>query len=190
MVDANNVQGNVKAVFQSGGNYTTVITEIADTIFALRYNFYNVIDNGNLSAEGSRSRLNLNGCKDIRNARLFCSNTVGMAFYYATDKTVYSFSASSGQTTANTLYECESGETVTAMYAWGSAGGGFPTSNCALWIGVWNDQKQEGKLIQYEMDVNYGMPNSFWGPMFGAPDNPVVTTGWGKIVDMVCLNAE
>ena len=34
VVDANNVQGNVKAVFQSGGNYTTVITEIADTIFA------------------------------------------------------------------------------------------------------------------------------------------------------------
>ena len=118
VVNANNVEGNIKAVFQSGSNYTTVISEIGDTIYALRYNFYNVIDNGNLSAEGSRSRLNLNGCKDIRNARLFCSNTAGMAFYYATDKTVYSFSASSGQTTANTLYECESGETVTAMYAW------------------------------------------------------------------------
>ena len=190
VVDANNVQGNVKAVFQSGGNYTTVITEIGDTIFALRYNFYNVVDNGDLSAAGSRSKINLNDCKDIRNARLFCSNTTGMAFYYATDKTVYSFSASSGQTTANTLYECESGETVTAMYAWGSSGGGWPTCDCALWIGVWNEQKQEGKLIQYEMDVNYGLPNSYWGPMFGAPDNPVITTGWGKIVDMVCLDAE
>ena len=190
VVDANNVQGNVKAVFQSGGNYTTVITEIADTIFALRYNFYNVIDNGNLSAEGSRSRLNLNGCKDIRNARFFRSNTTGMAFYYATDKAAYSFSASSGQTTSNVLYTCEAGEEITAMYAWGSAGGGWPTSDCILWIGVWNSNTQEGKLIQYEMDVNYGLPNSMWGPMFGAPDNPIVTTGWGKIVDMVCIDAE
>ena len=190
VVDANNVQGNVKAVFQSGGNYTTVITEIDDTIFALRYNFYNVIDNGNLSAEGSRSRLNLNGCKDIRNARFFRSNTTGMAFYYATDKAAYSFSASSGQTTSTVLYTCEAGEEITAMYAWGSAGGGWPTSDCILWIGVWNSNTQEGKLIQYEMDVNYGLPNSMWGPMFGAPDNPIVTTGWGKIVDMVCIDAE
>lgn len=190
VVDANKVEGNVKAIFQSGGNYTTAITEIGDTIFALRYCFYNVIDNGDLSAAGSRSRLSLNDCKDIRNAKLFASNTSGMAFYYATDNTVYSFSASSGQTTANTVYECEPGETVTAMYIWGSVGGGWPTYNCALWIGVWNEQKQEGKLIQYEVDVNYGLPNAFWGPMFGAPDNPVVTTGWGKIVDMVCLDAE
>ena len=49
---------------------------------------------------------------------------------------------------------------------------------------------EEGKLIQYEMDVNYGLPNAFWGPMFGATDNPVITTGWGKIVDMVCISAE
>ena len=70
------------------------------------------------------------------------------------------------------------------------SGGGWPTSDCILWIGVWNSNTQEGKLIQYEMDVNYGLPNSMWGPMFGAPDNPIVTTGWGKIVDMVCIDAE
>lgn len=30
-----------------------------------------------------------------------------------------------------------------------------------------------------------------WGPMFGAGDeNPVITTGWGKIVGMTCLDAE
>ncbi len=27
-------------------------------------------------------------------------------------------------------------------------------------------------------------------PLIGAPDNPVITTGWGKIVDMTCLDAE
>ena len=63
-------------------------------------------------------------------------------------------------------------------------------SDCAFFIGVWNEGKKDGKLVQYEVDVNYGIPNSMWGPMFGAPDNPVVTTGWGKIVDMTCLDAE
>lgn len=189
-VDANKVDGDIKAIFQSGNNYTTVLSEIGDTIFALRYNFYNIVDNGDLSAAGARSKINLNGCKDIRNAKIFASNTPGMAFYYATDKTVYSFSTSSGQTKENTVYECEPGETVTAVYTWGSAGGGWPTYDCCLWIGVWNEQKQEGKLIQYEVNVNYGLPYSYWGPMMGSPDNPVVTTGWGKIVDMVSLDAE
>ena len=59
-----------------------------------------------------------------------------------------------------------------------------------MWIGIWNEQKKDGKLVQYEMDVNYGIPNSMWGPMFGAPDNPVITTGWGKIVCMTNLDAE
>ena len=145
---------------------------------------------GEYASSANQPLFILNGCKDIRNARFFRSNTTGMAFYYATDKAAYSFSASSGQTTSNVLYTCEAGEEITAMYAWGSAGGGWPTSDCILWIGVWNSNTQEGKLIQYEMDVNYGLPNSMWGPMFGAPDNPIVTTGWGKIVDMVCIDAE
>ena len=84
----------------------------------------------------------------------------------------------------------EDGEEISCIYAWGSAGGGWPTSDCAFFIGVWNEGKKDGKLVQYEVDVNYGTPNSMWGPMFGAPDNPVVTTGWGKIVDMTCLDAE
>lgn len=190
VVDANNVPGDIKTILSTGNNTTTVITEMNDSIYALRYIFYNVVDNGNLSADGSRSKLNLSKCKDIRNAKLFCSNTAGMAFYYATDNTVYSFSASSGAETSNVLYQCEPGEQITSMYMWGSVGGGFPTSNCILWIGVWNEGKRDGKLIQYEMDINYGLPNSMWGPMFGAPDNPVITTGWGKIVDMTCIIAE
>lgn len=190
VVDANNVPGDVKAIFQGGGNYTCVITVINGKPYLYRYCFYNVIDNGDLSAQGERSIIDLSGCEDILNAKKFCSNTSGFAFYYYTDKGVYSFSASSGETTSRQVYACEPGEEVTATYIWGSSGGGFPTSDCILWIGVWNNNKQDGKLIQYEMDVNYGVPNSMWGPMFGAPDNPVITTGWGKIVDMTCVSAE
>ena len=189
-VDANNVPGDVKAVFQGGGNYTCVVTVIEGVPYLYRYNFYNVVDNGDLSAQGERSIINLSGCKDIMSAKRFASNTSGYAFYYATDNAVYSFSASSGQTESNTVYECQAGEQVTAIYAWGSAGGGWPTSDCGFWIGIWNEQQKDGKLIQYEVDVNYGTPNSMWGPMFGAPDNPVVTTGWGKIVDMTNTDAE
>jgi hypothetical protein len=76
------------------------------------------------------------------------------------------------------------------MYSWGSSGGGWPTSDCILWIAVWDKQKQEGKLLQYEMDINYGTPTSMWGPMFGAEDNPTITTGWGRIVDMTNIDAE
>lgn len=156
-----------------------------------RYLFYNVVDDGDLSSGGERCKVSLSGCTDIENAKLFAACTGGYAFYYATDKAVYSFSTSSGQTTSNTVYTCESDETVTAIYAWGSVGGGFPTSSCCFWIATWNEGKKEGKLIQYEVDNNYGVPQSMWGPMLGAGDeNPVITTGWGKIVGMTCLDAE
>ena len=189
-VDANRVPGDVKAIFQGGGNYTCVITYIDGKPYLYRYCFYNKVDNGDLSAEGARSIIDLSGCEDIQNATMFASNTSGFAFYYATPKGVFSFSASSGETTSHEVYLCESGEQITSIYAWGSAGGGWPTSDCAFFIGVWNEGTKDGKLIQYEVDVNYGIPTSMWGPMFGAPDNPVITTGWGKIVDMTCLDAE
>lgn len=189
-VDANKVPGDVRAVFQGGGNYTCVITNIDNVPYLYRYCFYNVVDNGNLSAAGAESIKDLSGCTGIQNAKLFASNTNGYAFYYATDKAVYSFSASSGSSTSNTIYECSANEEVTAMYSWGSSGGGWPTSDCILWIAVWDKQKQEGKLLQYEMDINYGTPTSMWGPMFGAEDNPTITTGWGRIVDMTNINAE
>lgn len=190
-VDANAVPQNVKAVFNGGGNSTCVLAEDEEgTPWLYRYMFYNKVDNGDLSADGSRSKLNLSACTNIKKAKLFASCTAGYAIYYATDNAVYSFSTSSGSETSNTIYTCEPGETVTAIYAYGSAGGGWPTSSCIFWIGVWNENAKQGKLIQYEFDNNYGVANSMWGPMFDAPDNPVITTGWGKIVGMTCLDAE
>lgn len=189
-VDANNVPGDVKAVFQGGSSATYVVTVVDDTYYLYRYQFYNVVDNGDLSADGARSVLDLSGCEDIQHATHFCANTAGGAFYYSTPKGVFSFSPTSGLTTSNTIYTCESGEEVTCIYIYGSAGGGWPTSNVILWIGIWNEGKQDGKLFQSEMDVDNGVIRSQWGPMFGAPDNPTITTGWGKIVDMTCIDAE
>lgn len=190
VVDANAVPGNIKAIMQ-GGNYSTDVITVNDGKYWLyRYQFYNVVDNGDLSADGTRSIIDLSGCEDIENAFAFCTNTGGSCFYYATPKGVFSFSTSSGEDKSKVVHSCETGEQVTCIYIWGSAGGGFPTSNCILWIGLWNENKKDGKLVQYEMDVYSGLPNSMWGPMFGAPDNPVVTTGWGKIIDMTCINAE
>lgn len=189
-VDANAVPGNVKAVFQAGGGHTCVITEIDGIWYLYRYCFYNVVDNGDLSAEGNRSIIDLSGCEDIQHAQRFCSNTSSTCFYYSTPKGIYSFSFSSGETTSHNIYTCETGEEITCIYTYGSAGGGWPTSDCIFWAGIWNEEAKEGKLFQAEMDVNYGTINSMWGPMFGAPDNPIITSGWGKIVDMTCLDAE
>jgi len=190
VVDANKLPADPEAVFQTGGGYTAAIINIDGKPMLYRWCFYNVVDNGDLSADGDRSIIDLSGCTDIMKAKLYASNTEGYAFYYATDDAVYSFSPSTGQTTSQTVYACEPGETVTAIYAWGSDGGGWPTSSCCLWVAVWDGNAQEGKLVQYEMDVNYGVPTSMYGPMFGAPDNPVVTRGWGKIVGMTCVDAE
>lgn len=189
-VDINNLPADPVAVFQTGGNHIAAIMNIDGKPMLYRYKIYNVVDKGNLSAQGARSIIDLSGCTDIQNAKLWGGNTSGYAFYYATDNAVYSFSPSTGQTTSQTVYTCEPGETVTAIYAWGSSGGGWPTSDCCLWIGVWDSNANEGKLIQYEMDVNYGVVNSMYGPMFGAPDNPVITRGWGKIVSMTNVDAE
>lgn len=116
-VDANAVPENVKAVFNGGGNNTCVVAEDADgTTWLYRYLFYNRVDEGDLSASGAHSKLDLSKCKDIKNAKLFTASTAGYAVYYATDNAVYSFSMSSGDESSNTLYTCEPGETVTAVY--------------------------------------------------------------------------
>ena len=98
-VDANNVPGDVKAVFQGGAYATYVVTVVNGTYYLYRYQFYNIVDNGDLSADGARSVLDLSGCEDIQNAQHFCANTGGMAFYYSTPKGIFSFSPSCGQTT-------------------------------------------------------------------------------------------
>ena len=187
VVDANRVPGTVKKILNAGNNDTYVITIVDGTPYLYRYTFYNVADNGDFSTEGERSIIDLSGCEHLTEATLFGSCASGAAFYYAYGGTVYSFSPSSGQTTSQVVHTGEAGEEVTSLYAWGSIGGGWPTSNVILYIGLWDGT--EGKLVEYEMNHASGMPMDMWGPMFGGAGGATISTGWGKIVDMTCLDA-
>lgn len=188
--DANKLPATPKVVLNGGSNETYCIIEEGGKYYLYRFNFYNRVDNGSLEAEGSRSKIDLSKCENIANAKLYATCTKGAAFYYATDDAVYSFTPSSGADESNTIYQCEPNETVTSVYACGSAGGGWPTSYAILWIAVWDSSKQEGKIIEYEVDHNYGLPASLYGPMFGVAQNPTITTGWGKIMGMTFIQAE
>lgn len=192
-VDANKLPADPVAILNGGSNQTYCILKNNDGQYYLyRFNFYNKVDNGNLAADGARSVISLSGCKDIDKAKYFASNTNGYAFYYATDKGVYSFSPSTGGNSSSyTIYECGANEEVTAIYSWGSTGGGWPTSAVGFWVAVWDSAKKEGKVLEYEMDLNYGRPAMTYSNMMGLQrENPTVTTGWGKIVSMTNLDAE
>lgn len=188
-LDANKLPANPVAIFNGYAEYTYCIVPEASKYYLYLFNFYNRVDNGDLSAYGARSRIDLSGCENITNAKLYASNNAGYAFYYATDKTVYSFSPSTGQTDAKTVYTCDPSEQVTAIYSWNSAG--FPTAGAILWIAVWNESTKQGKLVEYEIDNNAGTPRWMYGSMFAPTHtNPYITTGWGKILSITAQSAE
>lgn len=188
--DANHLPADPVAIL-NGGNYTTwAILDKDGSRWLYQFCFYDVADDGDLSYGGERAIQNLDGCTDIKNAKYWASNTGGAALFYATDNAVYSYSTSSGATTSNTVYTCESGEVVTAIYLGGSAGGGWPTSNCVFWIATWNETTQNGRLIQYEMDIQNGVPQDMFGPMFAGQGGAYITNGWGKIKSMTFSMAE
>lgn|GEM_PF-189676 len=189
--DANKLPVEPKAVINGDGNQTYVVLSVGGKPYLYRFNFYDVVDDGDLSADGNRSIIDMSGCEDFANAKYFSDYTCGPSLYYSSGKDVWSFSPLTGQTKANKVYTCEPGEEVTCLYSWGSAGGGWPTSSCILFIATWNESTKTGRLIQFEMNHSTGLPNTMFGPMFGAGDtNPVITTGFQKIVDMTDLDAE
>ena len=178
-IDANDMPTDPIAIFNGYNERTYCITEEEGVYYLYRFNFYNVVDDGDLSTDGARSKIDLSGCTGIAEATLFAANNYGHAFYYATPDAVHSFSPSSGATTSNTLYTCEPGEEVTALYTWNS--GGWPTAGIILWIATWDENAQEGKLIEFEIDANYGTANWSFGPSM-APDhtNPYITPAMAK----------
>jgi hypothetical protein len=182
-IDANKLKEKVVQTFEANGGETYNIINIGgkDSLFVLK--FYNVVDDGDLSA-GSGSRISLAGCKDIKTAKYFASSNAGNAFFYATDKSVYSFSYTSGQNNQLDIYSCSVDEEITSIYVLPS--GGFPTSGCVLWIGIWNEKEKTGSLVEFEIDPISGAISNQWSPMF-APNlsNPHITKGFGKIKSMV-----
>lgn len=188
-LDANKLPANPIAIFNGYGERTYCIVPVNEKYYLYRFNFYNRVDNGDLSADGAASITDLSGCTDISKARYFTANKGGHAFFYATDKAAYSFSPSTGQTTSYTFYTCQPNEEITCIYTWN--GEGWPTECVIFWIALWDSAANSGKLLEYEIDNNAGKPQQEWGPMFGiAHDNPYVTTGWGKIKSMTHIYAE
>ncbi|MDR3245867.1 MAG: hypothetical protein LBT50_05480 [Prevotellaceae bacterium] len=182
-IDANSMKRNVVKSFEGNGGQIYNIMDIDGQAWLYIVNFYNVVDDGDLSI-GSNSRIDLSGCRDIRNAKYYGSTNSGNAFYYATDKSVYSFSYTSGQRNQLDIYTAAAGEEITALYVMPS--GGFPTQGCVLWIGVWNEAEKKGSLVEFEVDPITGDISNQWSPMF-APhlSNPQITEGLGKIKSMI-----
>jgi hypothetical protein len=183
LIDVNNMGSTPIAIFEANGNQVYNIMKVngVDSLKVIR--FFNVEDDGDLSA-GGNSRISLAGCEGISEAKFFASSLAGSAFFYATSNAVYSFSYTSGQTTQEDIYRCAPGEEITALYQMPS--GGFPTAGCVLWIAVWNSQTNEGSLREYEVDPTSGRIRTYWTDMFSPHlENPHVTTGFGKIKQMV-----
>lgn len=190
-VDVNNMAGTPLAIQAGEAGSTYAVMLEGDVPYLYRVNFYNTVDDGDLSADGANSKINLSGCEDIKNMKYFQANYNGSAFFYATDKALYSFSPTTGQTTSEKIYTCTGEEEITCISIFfNHASGGFPTPGVALWAGIWEESKKEGKLLEWEIDTNYGVPTEFWGPMFGAEraETPFVTKGFGKIKSIVSVD--
>lgn len=182
ILDVNNMKTVPVAILEANGGQVYNIMRVngKDSLYVI--NYYNVVDDGDLSV-GGNSKVSLAGCEGISQAKYFASSTAGSAFFYATDKGVYSFSYTSGQTKQVDIYKCTADEEVTCLYQMPS--GGFPTAGCVLWIGIWNTSTKEGSLREYEVDPTAGTIRTYWTTMF-APhlSNPSVKTGFGKIKSM------
>ena len=178
--DVNNMQGELLYTTTVNGGETMAVMRRNDGSYWLDIaSFYNVVDNGNLA----RRSVSLAGCQGIDQASCFIAGNMGAALFYGAGNTLYSFSYTTGQTSANVLWTGEPGDEITCMEMLPS--GGFPSGGLVLWAAVWNETAQEGKVVEIEFDPATGLVNNQWGPMFGGQETPLVYDGFGKIISMV-----
>lgn len=182
LFDVNDVEGEL--LFHAtvnGGETMAVMKQGSDYRMEVAC-FYNVVDNGKLA----RYSKSLAGCENIASASCFCAGNGGPALFYSAGNKVYSYSYATGQTASNLLWEGNSGDEITALCLLPS--GGFPTAGRIFWIAVWNEGKQEGRLVEFEINPVSGLAEALYAPMFtGIEDNPIYHEGLGKVVRM-CIN--
>ncbi len=183
-VDPNNLPNDPMAIMTYDYTKTCAIVKDDDGVVkAFLYDFF-ADDETDLSANGSRSVIDLSGCEGIEDATMFYCGYSGTAFHYVTSDAIYAFSITSGDTNSTKVYDIPSGEEVTSIYSIPSAG--FPTGGRVYWFALWNETEQDGSLVEFEMDPNSGEASWYWGAMLGIDqDNPTVTDGFGKITSMV-----
>lgn len=183
VVSPNDLPSEPLAIFNYDESNTCVVLEDTDgKIKAFLYNF-NSDTEGDYSAAGSRSVVDLSDCEDIANATMFYGASASTCFHYVTSDAIYAFSISSGATTSTKIYDIPAGEEVTSIYS--LPNGGFPTAGRVYWFATWNEAEQDGSIVEFELDPNSGEPDWFWGLMLGIDQpNPNVTSGFGKIKSM------
>ena len=179
-VDANNLPSVPVAIVNINyGNTCAVLKDADGKMKAFSYNF-NSGDESDFSGNGQRSIIDLSECEGINEATLFYGGLTGNVLYYATSQAVYSFSLSSGQTTAYKLYELPEGDEVTCFIM--LPPGGYPTAGRVLWFATWNESNKEGKIIEFEVSPTDGRPDWLWGGRFNLDQtNPATFGGFGKI---------
>ena len=177
--DVNNMRGELLYTTTANGGETIAVMRRDDGSYWLDVaSFYNVADNGNLA----RRSVSLAGCEHIDQASCFMAGNMGAALFYGADNTIYSFSYTTGQTESNVLWTGQAGDEITCMEL--LPAGGFPSGGLVLFTAVWNESKQEGKVVEIEFDPATGLVSNQWGPMFGGQETPCVYEGFGKIVSM------
>ena len=144
--------------------------------------FVNVPDNGNLA----RRSLSLSGCQGIGNATCFIASPLGPTFFYGSGKTLYSFTYTTGQREAKAVWTGEAGDEITCLYI--NMGGGWPNAGKVLWAAVWNEQKQEGKVVELEYSPETGEIDDMWAGMMMLGSSPNVYEGFGRIVSMTSVD--
>ena len=181
-LDANNLGHTPRVILEMNSSLVGCVMRIngKDSLYVFRFN---KADDGDFSATGvANPRQSLEHCEGIADAKIFTSSTSGPTIFWATTNKVYSYSVTSGQTTAITVYTCEPGEEVTAMLRQPSFGGPS-TAGHMLWIGVWDNYTDQGKVVEIEVNSTTGMiQTSNWA--VDVP-NPSVTGGFGKIRSMI-----
>ena len=144
--------------------------------------FVNVPDNGNLA----RRTVSLDGCQGIENATCFIASPLGPTFFYGAGETLYSFTYTTGQRESKAVWTGEPGDEITSMYI--NMGGGWPNAGKVLWFGVWNEQAQEGKVVELEYSPETGEIDDMWATMLGFGSSPNVYEGFGRIVSMTSVD--
>lgn len=180
LFNVNKVEGNPVYINTVNGGETAAIMKLNNGKYMLNVaRFYDVVDDGKLT----RYYKPLDGLQDLANAKVFESGLGGPAIFYGAGNKVYSYSYTTGQTTSNLIWEGEAGDEVTCMKILPT--GGYPSGGRVLWIAVWNEAKNEGKIIDCEINPVSGLLELQVSAWVGVMENPTVTTGFGKVTQMM-----
>ena len=98
----------------------------------------------------------------------------------------YSFTYTTGQREAKAVWTGEAGDEITCLYI--NMGGGWPNAGKVLWAAVWNEQKQEGKVVELEYSPETGEIDDMWAGMMMLGSSPNVYEGFGRIVSMTSVD--